>query len=73
MTIDLDFTHDPQARSWIEGPASHADFPVQNLPLGVFAPPDDPDRPRGGVAGASLSSASCRKWVSRCTTLGGRA
>ncbi|MCB2066575.1 MAG: fumarylacetoacetase [Erythrobacter sp.] len=50
MTIDLDFTHDPQARSWIEGPASHADFPVQNLPLGVFAPPDDPDRPRGGVA-----------------------
>jgi fumarylacetoacetase len=33
----LDETHDPEARSWVET-ANHtgADFPVQNLPFGVF-------------------------------------
>ena len=35
MTID--HTHDPQASSWVPGADEHADFPVQNLPLGVFA------------------------------------
>lgn len=30
-------THDPRAKSWVESAnAAHADFPLQNLPLGVF-------------------------------------
>ncbi len=33
----IDHTHDPFARSWVEGADAHADFPIQNLPLGVFA------------------------------------
>lgn len=33
----IDHTHDPDATSWVEGADSHADFPVQNLPLGVFS------------------------------------
>lgn len=33
----IDHTHDPRAQSWVEGAAGHADFPVQNLPLGVFS------------------------------------
>lgn len=43
-----DFTHDPAAECWVESARTHADFPVQNLPLGVFSPPGG--RPRGGMA-----------------------
>lgn len=35
--IALDHTHNPEARSWVEGADDHAAFPVQNLPLGVFS------------------------------------
>ncbi len=35
-------------QSWIESANGHPDFPLQNLPLGVFSPPGD--SPRGGVA-----------------------
>ena len=44
----LDETHDPHATSWVEGADGHAEFPVQNLPLGVFSPPGGGKR--GGVA-----------------------
>ncbi|KLI62804.1 fumarylacetoacetase [Aurantiacibacter marinus] len=43
-----DFTHDASATSWVEGAVGHPDFPVQNLPLGVFSVGDSP--PRGGIA-----------------------
>jgi fumarylacetoacetase len=29
-------THDPARRSWVESAQGHPDFPIQNLPLGVF-------------------------------------
>jgi len=45
-------THDPRLRSWVEsadGPET--DFPIQNLPLGVFTRSGDPDTSaRVGVA-----------------------
>jgi fumarylacetoacetase len=47
--IGLNYTHCPQATSWVEGAAGHAEFPIQNLPFGIFSPPDA-ERPRGGVA-----------------------
>jgi fumarylacetoacetase len=34
------FANDPQRRSWINVPAN-SDFPIQNLPFGVFLPSDD--------------------------------
>lgn len=34
----IDATHDPARRSWVDGADGHADFPVQNLPYGVFSP-----------------------------------
>ncbi|MFT3996402.1 MAG: fumarylacetoacetase [Asticcacaulis sp.] len=37
MTINE--THDPARRSWIASANGHNDFPIQNLPLGVFTPP----------------------------------
>jgi fumarylacetoacetase len=47
--MHLDSTHDPSRGSWVASANSHADFPIQNLPLGVFAPAGDAT-PRGGVA-----------------------
>ena len=46
--LQLDATHDPARRSWIPGADGHPEFPIQNLPLGVFSPPGG--EPRGGVA-----------------------
>ena len=33
----LDETHDAARRSWIASANGHSDFPIQNLPLGVFS------------------------------------
>ena len=46
--LKLDETHDPARRSWVPGADGHAEFPIQNLPLGIFSPPGG--NPRGGVA-----------------------
>jgi fumarylacetoacetase len=44
----IDETHDPALRSWVESAnAPGCDFPIQNLPLGVFAREDGP---RIGIA-----------------------
>ena len=37
MTIAIDETHDPALKSWVSSANGHADFPIQNLPLGVFS------------------------------------
>jgi fumarylacetoacetase len=43
-------THDPQLKSWVESANDPStDFPIQNLPFGVFTHPGD-DYPRVGVA-----------------------
>jgi fumarylacetoacetase len=34
MTLDL--SHSPAHRSWVDAANGHADFPIQNLPLGAF-------------------------------------
>jgi fumarylacetoacetase len=44
----IDETHDPARTSWVESARNHPEFPVQNLPLGVFSPPAS--EPRCGVA-----------------------
>lgn len=44
----IDETHDPRRTSWVPSAAGHAEFPVQNLPLGIFASKDG--RRRGGIA-----------------------
>lgn len=46
--FEVDHTHDAALRSWVESAAGHRDFPVQNLPFGIFAPPGAGPRP--GVA-----------------------
>ena len=44
----VDETHDPKRVSWIDSANGHAEFPVQNLPLGIFSPPGH--SARAGVA-----------------------
>jgi fumarylacetoacetase len=44
----IDATHDAARRSWVESANGHSEYPIQNLPLGVFSPPGG--APRGGIA-----------------------
>ncbi len=55
----VDETHDAGLTSWVESAQGHPDFPVQNLPFGVFSPPGG--HPRIGVAigGMILDLADC--------------
>ena len=43
-----DHTHDPSLQSWVASANGHPDFPIQNLPFGVFGPLAG--APRGGIA-----------------------
>ena len=50
MTTTLNETHDPARRSWVESAnAPGGDFPIQNLPFGIFRPTAEM-APRIGVA-----------------------
>jgi fumarylacetoacetase len=44
----IDETHDPRRQSWVASARGHAEFPIQNLPFGVFSRPGEV--PHGGVA-----------------------
>ncbi|MBK8248973.1 MAG: fumarylacetoacetase [Gemmatimonadetes bacterium] len=49
--MNLNPTHDPARRSWVESANTEAtDFPIQNLPLGVFSRLGPAGDPRCGVA-----------------------
>jgi fumarylacetoacetase len=51
MSIGLDPTHDPKLRSWVgSANAPGCDFPIQNLPLGVFRRPGGGENFRCGTA-----------------------
>lgn len=76
MTND---THRPDRRSWVESAnAPRADFPIQNLPFGVFRDWEGDDSPRVGVAigdfvldvsalRATLFEGLARRAVETCT------
>ena len=44
----IDETHDPRRESWVASANGHMDFPLQNMPFGVFRPKQG--EPRGGIA-----------------------
>src|SRR5947209_4676439 len=44
----IDETHDVRRESWVASAQGHAEFPIQNLPLGIFT--SSVGAPRGGVA-----------------------
>src|SRR5262249_7333204 len=45
----LDETHDPKRQSWVTSANGHTDFPIQNLPFGIFSAPGSAEK-RGGIA-----------------------
>jgi fumarylacetoacetase len=63
--VTLDETHDPALRSWVASANEHADFPIQNLPYGVYR--RGTGAPRVGVAVGDqvldLRAAVEREWV----------
>ncbi|HET7365323.1 MAG TPA: fumarylacetoacetase [Burkholderiales bacterium] len=49
--MKLDETHDPALTSWVESAnAPGCEFPIQNLPFGMFRRKGRKEAPRGGVA-----------------------
>ena len=51
MSYSINHTHDPNLRSWVESANQPGtDFPIQNLPFGVFRHRDNQDTPHIGVA-----------------------
>ena len=51
MSAETNRTHDPTLRSWVDSANDPAtDFPIQNLPFGVFKPQGADEDPRVGVA-----------------------
>ena len=51
----LNETHDPALQSWVEAAnAPDADFPLQNLPFGVFVHPDSGGAKVGVAIGDSI-------------------
>jgi len=74
----VDETHDPARTSWVESAAGHPDFPIQNLPLGIFRPREDDDEPpRVGMAIGDqiLDLTACRDegWFRGPADVAGRA
>lgn len=47
MSFEIDETHDPARTSWVDSANGHPEFPIQNLPFGVFSVGETR---RGGVA-----------------------
>ncbi len=51
MIHELNDTHDPQLRSWVvSANEPQTDFPIQNLPFGIFRRRGTDEQPRVGVA-----------------------
>lgn len=49
MTLPIiDKTHSPDLGCWVDGADEHPDFPIQNLPYGIFSL--EAETPRAGVA-----------------------
>jgi fumarylacetoacetase len=61
-------THDPRLTSWVDSAQGHPDFPIQNLPFGVFRRAGSQDLPRVGIAiGDQILDLSASGAVARFT------
>lgn len=50
MIPHVDDTHDPSLRSWVQSASRATDFPIQNLPFGVFRRAETNEPGRVGIA-----------------------
>ena len=56
-----DATHNPALTSWLADANNHPDFPIQNLPLGIFSPPNGDKRPGIAIGDHILDLGACLK------------
>lgn len=56
---ECDETHDPALTSWVESARGHRDFPIQNLPLGIFAPREEHGRIGVAIGDMILDLRAC--------------
>ena len=56
----LDRTHDAARRSWLASANDHEDFPIQNLPFGIFSAGDGHRRGGAAIGDAILDLAAAR-------------
>lgn len=56
-----DATHDPALRCWVDSAEGHRDFPIQNLPYGVFSPQEGAPRIGIAIGDAILDLAACAR------------
>ncbi len=55
MSYSINETHDPNLKSWVESANDpNTDFPIQNLPLGLFKRPDDESESAGVAIGNQI-------------------
>jgi fumarylacetoacetase len=54
-----DATHDPARKSWVASADGHSQFPIQNLPFGIFSPVDGGLRVGVAIGEAILDLAAC--------------
>lgn len=57
----IDETHDPGRESWVASARAHPGFPLQNLPLCLFAPPGEGWRPGVVIGGHILDLSRLRE------------
>ncbi len=55
----IDGTHDPKLRSWVDSANGHMDFPIQNLPYGLFSPKDGAPRIGTAIGDMILDLTAC--------------
>ena len=61
--MTTDETHDPARASWVQGAAPGSDFPIQNLPLGIFSDGDGQRRPGVAIGDFILDLASAADFL----------
>jgi len=57
--ITPDATHDPALQSWVTDANQHPDFPIQNLPFGIFSAPNGEKRAGVAIGNHILDLAAC--------------
>ena len=57
--IAVDATHDPALACWVSEAEVHQHFPIQNLPLGIFSPPDAALRVGTAIGDHTLDLSGC--------------
>ncbi len=63
MSATIDDSHDAGLTSWVASAAGHPDFPVQNMPFGIFSPARGPARAGVAIGDMILDLSGAAQWL----------